>query len=738
MTATASPSSFIGTAPVSKVVRFDIAGMHCAACANRNERALKGMAGVSDAAVNFALRNARVEFDPAVVTERALHDVVIANGFQVLTGAFAQDNKERVRQELRQARLRAIVALLLSAPVMLVAMLDIELPWTWAGINAAVWLQAVLSTVVILGLGWEFHRGMARLAIRGAANMDTLISLGTLAALAYSLWGMFLGLHLYFETGAVITALILLGRYFEARSRGEAGAAIEKLLDLGVKTARVIRADVELDIAIDDVVVGDMLLVKPGEKIPVDGQVIEGRSTVDEAMLTGESMPVSKAAGDDVFGATMNLNGALRMQAVKVGQNTILAQIVKLVADAQSNKAPIQKLADRISGIFVPIVLVIALITVAAWYFVTGDIYQSIIPAVAVLVIACPCSLGLATPTAIMVGTGLGARRGILIRNGEALERAEKIGVVLFDKTGTLTEGKPKVGDVVGAGTTEDDVLRLAASAEQLSEHPLGKAIVAEARARKIALSPVSDFENVAGKGVRAVLDSAPLLVGSPRLLKEAGIAFAAADERTVHDREHQAQTVVAVAQSGKLTGLITIADTLKADAQSAVTRLHERGIQTIVMTGDNRKAAEAIAMQLGIARVFAEVLPHEKAEKVRQLQQEGIRVAFVGDGINDAPALAQADLGIAMGTGTDIAIEAGNIVLVKGSPLKVVDALSLSQLTLRTIRQNLFWAFFYNAAAIPLAAFGLLNPMIAAGAMAISSLSVVGNSLRIRSYRAE
>jgi P-type Cu+ transporter len=734
MTANPSQSSFdVAAHPATRIVRFDIAGMHCAACANRNERALKALAGVREAAVNFALRNARVEFDPSVVSERALHEAVIANGFQVLTNALAEENRERGRKELRQAQARAVAALLLSAPVMLLAMLEISLPWSWAGLNASVWLQATLSSIVILGLGWEFHRGMARLAIRGAANMDTLISLGTLAALAYSFWGMFAGLHLYFETGAVITALILLGRYFEARSRGQASAAIEKLLDLGVKTARVLRAGGEQDIAIDDVAVGDILLVKPGEKVPVDGKVIDGRSTIDESMLTGESMPVSKAPGDDVFGATINISGALRIEATKVGQDTTLAQIVKLVADAQSNKAPIQKLADRISGIFVPVVLVIALLTVGGWYLATGDVYQSILPAVAVLVIACPCSLGLATPTAIMVGTGLGARRGILIRNAGALERAETVGAVLFDKTGTLTEGKPKVVTIVPVGASENDVLRLAASAEQLSEHPLARAIVEAARARSVTPAHVTGFENVAGKGVRAMLDAAPLLIGSPRLLREEGVPFGAADEKTVQDWESQARTVVAVARHDELAGLIAISDTLKADAKAAIDQLRNRGIRTMMITGDNEIAAHAIAATLGIDHVFAEVLPQEKAATVRELQRQGTRVAFVGDGINDAPALAQADLGIAIGTGTDIAIETGGIVLVKGSPLKVVEALALSRLTFRTIRQNLFWAFFYNVAAIPLAALGWLNPMIAAGAMAVSSLSVVANSLRIR-----
>jgi P-type Cu+ transporter len=741
VTATSSHGGFDPAAAAKraapKVATFGIGGMHCAACANRNERALNNLPGVRQAAVNFALRNARVEFDEGTVSERSLHDAVIGNGFQVLTNDFAQDNKERAKQELEGVRLRAFAALLLSVPVALLAMLEIELPWVIAGRNASLWLQAVLSSVVILGLGWEFQRGMARLAIRGAANMDTLISIGTLSALFYSLWALFAGdQHLYFETGAVIAALILLGRYFEARSRGQASAAIEKLVDLGAKTACVIRGGVEQEVAIEDVGVGDTLLVKPGEKIPVDGKVVEGRSTVDESMLTGESMPVTKTPGDDVFGATINVNGAMRMRATKVGQDTTLAQIVKLVADAQGNKAPIQKLADRISGIFVPVVLLVALLTAAGWYLATGDLYQSIVPAVAVLVIACPCSLGLATPTAIMVGTGLGARRGILIKNGEALERGEKINIVMLDKTGTLTEGEPKVTWVLPVVGNEDAVLQLAASVEQLSEHPLAKAIVADARQRKLPLAVVGDFDNLAGKGVRAKIAGSDVLVGSPRLLKEAGIAFTEQDLAAVREREGQAQTVVAVAHGGKLAGIIAIADTLKEDARLAIERLHAQGMETAMITGDNEATAQSIARQLGIGHVFAEVLPHEKAEKVRQLQRNGRRVAFVGDGINDAPALAQAELGIAMGTGTDIAIEAGNIVLVKGSPMKIVEALALSRLTFKTIRQNLFWAFFYNVAAIPLAALGLLNPMIAAGAMAISSVSVVGNSLRINRRR--
>lgn len=716
----------------TRVTHFAISGMHCAACANRNELALQRLPGVVEAAVNFALRSARVEFDPAKVSERVLHAAVVGNGFQVLSNELARDNKARADRELQVARLKAFAALLLAAPVMLLAMLDISFPWEIAGRNLALWAQAALSAMVVLVLGWEFHQGMARLALRGTANMDTLISLGTLSAFVFSVWGFWAGdQHLYFETGAVIAALILLGRYFEARSRGQASAAIEKLMELGAKTARVLRNGQEAEMPIDQVAAGDVLIVRPGEKIPVDGRVIDGHSTIDEAMLTGESLPVSKAPGEDVIGATLNISGALRIEATKVGDDTTLAQIVKLVSDAQSQKAPIQKLADRISGIFVPIVLAIALTTAIGWFLITGDLSQSIIPAVAVLVIACPCSLGLATPTAIMVGTGLGARRGILIKNGEALERGEKIDTVVLDKTGTLTQGKPKVVRIHAVCGSDQDVLRVAASVEACSEHPLAGAVVEAAKGS--VLAEVSQFTNVPGKGVIAQLQGNVVVVGSPGHLEEQGIAFTNADRIVLDAEEGEGRTVIAVSRDGTLIGLIAIADTVKDDAREAIKALLGRGLRTVMITGDNPRAAQAIASQLGIQNVFAQVLPQDKAAKVRELQQGGARVAFVGDGINDAPALASADLGIAMGTGTDIAMEAGNIVLVKGSPRKLVDALSLSRLTMRTIRQNLFWAFFYNVAAIPLAAFGLLNPVVAAGAMAISSVSVVGNSLRIR-----
>jgi P-type Cu+ transporter len=490
----------------------------------------------------------------------------------------------------------------------------------------------------------------------------------------------------------------------------------------------------EQDIPIEAVRVGDVLLVRPGEKIPVDGIVRHGASRVDESMLTGESMPVTKGLGDQVFGATINVSGAFEMRAGKIGQDTVLAQIVRMVSEAQGNKAPIQRLADRVSAVFVPVVLGIALVTALGWYLATGDITQSFVPAVAVLLIACPCSLGLATPTAIMVGTGVGARRGILIKNGEALERGRHIDAVMLDKTGTLTEGRPDVThvEVLAGDLTESDVLRLAAGLERLSEHPLAQAVVRAAAERNLLTAAASDFANAAGRGVKGRIDNATVLVGSPRFMAEEGVDLTAA-AAAIDARQSRAETAVVIARNGEAVGMIAIADALKPDAKEAIARLRDEGIRTVMITGDNRRTAEAIANQLDIAQVHAEVLPQDKAQHVQRLQAEGQRVAFVGDGINDAPALVQADLGIAVGTGTDIAIEAGNIVLVKGSPMKVIEALQLSRLTFRTIRQNLFWAFCYNIAAIPFAALGLLNPMIAAGAMALSSLSVVGNSLRIR-----
>ena len=728
-----------------KKTTFSISGMHCASCSARNERSLKKLPGVASASVNYATGMAAVEYDERLVSEKQMHEAVVKNGYKVLTEEYAKHNKEEAIKELSRSKRNAIIALGISAPALFIAMAGITSPWTFLGINTALWIVAVLSTFVILVMGWQFHIGMFRMLRMFSANMDTLISIGTLAALIYSSVALAFGSKdLYFETGAVITALILLGKYFEAKSKGQASEAIEKLLQLGAKTARVIRGEEELELPIEQVKEGDILLVKPGEKIPVDGKVTEGRSSVDESMLTGESMPVTKQKGDDVFGATINLNGAIYLKATKVGENTVLAQIVKMVSEAQTQKAPIQKLADRISGIFVPIVIIIAMISGVVWFIFTGDIGRSIIPAVAVLVIACPCSLGLATPTAIMVGTGMGAKRGILIKNGEALEKGKKIDVIVFDKTGTLTEGKPKVTDIISLakGMSADEVLRICASVEKLSEHPLAQAVVKSAAEKGLTLKQVKGFSSSAGKGVRAKLGKNTILIGSIRHLQEAGITLAKSPEaqQRMGELENQAKTVIGIAVDKKFAGLIGIADTLKADAKEAIARLYVAGIRSIMISGDNKRTADAIARQAGIAQVFAEVLPQDKANIVKDLQSQGLRVAFVGDGINDAPALAQSNLGVAMGTGTDIAIETGGIVLVQGNPLKVVEALALSRRTFKTIKQNLFWAFFYNVMGIPIAAGvlypftgWLLSPIIAGGAMAFSSVSVVTNSVLMK-----
>ncbi len=719
-----------------KTTTFTIGGMHCASCAIRIEKSIKKVKGVKNAAVNFATHGATAEFDEKLTSEEKLHDAVIKTGYKVLTHESVHLHKAESKKELLASRNRAFISLLLAAPAVLIAMLSIELPFSLLNYNLAVWIQAVLSTIVILYFGWEFHEGMFKQAKMLAANMDTLISIGTLTALFYSIWAIFNGAEVYFEIGAVITAFILLGRYFEAKSRGQASEAIEKLLQLGAKTARVIRNGKEINIPVEQVKVGDILLIKPGEKIPVDGKVMDGSTNIDESMLTGESMPVNKKINDDIFGATINLSGAIHIKATKVGDDTVLAQIVKMVAEAQSKKAPIQKLADTISGIFVPVVLVIAIITAASWYFITGNIAQSIIPAVAVLIIACPCALGLATPTAIMVGTGLGARRGILIKNGESLEKSKRIDVVIFDKTGTLTEGKPQVTNIVAYNdATHEEVLALAASIEKFSEHPLAQAIIQKAKEKKLKLKRVTNFENLAGRGVKGKSDLHKILLGSPRLMEESKVSMEIC-KKELKNLEEEAKTVIAVAKNNKLIGLVAIADTLKEDAKEAVEKLEKLNIEIYMLTGDNKRTAQAIADEVSIKNILAEVLPQDKAKKVKDLQKLGKKVAFVGDGINDAPALVQSDLGIAIGTGTDIAIESGNIVLVKGHPLKVVEALTLSKLTFRTIKQNLFWAFFYNMAAIPLAALGLLNPMIAAAAMAFSSVSVVGNSLRIKNKK--
>jgi len=697
---------------------FTIKGMHCAYCTVRNEDAMKALPGVANASVNLATHKALVEFDVNKVKDEQIFNAVRKEGYEVIQESESNhDHGKMGMDETKEAGTKALFAIILAIPVLAIGMFGLAFP------NSSI-VSAVLTAIVIFGAGYQFHKGMLGQLKHFRANMDTLVSLGTISAFAFSGYSMYVGRpESYFETGAVITALILLGKYFEAKSRGQASEAIMKLMQLGAKEARIIKDGVEKMIPIEQVALGDMLFIKPGEKIPVDAIVESGTSSVDEAMLTGESMPENKKAGDQVFGATLNINGALTVKANKVGKDTVLAQIVKLVEEAQTKKAPTQKLADQISGVFVPVVLVLAIITAIGWYLYSGDVTTALINAVAVLVIACPCALGLATPTAIMVGTGIGAKNGILIKNGEALEKGKGITTMVFDKTGTLTVGKPQVTDIITFGVSEEYVLTKAAGLEKLSEHPLATAIVNKANERNLALRAPSEFENTSGSGVSGNMNGKKYFVGSTT-------GF---DSDQIGKLESEAKTVIAVVEDGVLIGLIAEADTLRPESVEAVALLKKKGIESVMITGDNQKTAEAIAKTAGIEKVYAKVLPGGKQDIVKELQSQGKKVAFVGDGINDAPALVQANLGIAVGTGTDIAIEAGDIVLMKGNPIKAIEAIALASLTFKTIKQNMFWAFGYNIVAIPLAAFGLLNPMTAALAMAFSSVSVIGNSLRIK-----
>lgn len=722
-----------------KKITFGIGGMHCASCVVLNEQAIKAVPGVKGASINFALRKASVEFDETKVSEVQIHKAVEEGGYHIEDMADMPMRHNHEKQEVATIKRNAVWAVTGAALTAILAMTNIQFGIPVFGCDLSGIAQMALSAVVIFGFGKEFHIGMLKKLQRFQADMDTLVSLGTIAAFAFSVYGLITSsVDLYFETGAVIAGLILLGRYFEAKSRGAAGAAVEKLMQLGAKSAKVMKNDQEKEIPIADVAIGDILRIRPGEKIPVDGVVQTGTSSVDESMLTGESMPVEKRAGDAVFGGTLNVSGSFEMKAEKVGADTMLAQIVKMVEDAQTQKAPIEKLADKISSIFVPIVLVIAGITCVVWFLLTQDIAQSVTAAVAVLVVACPCALGLATPTAVMVGTGEGARRGVLIKNGSSLEKGKHIDVVVFDKTGTLTQGKPRVTDVVPVTNgMENDLLSIASGIESFSEHPLARAVMEKGKEKNIQPAMVSDFVSVAGKGAEGSIQGVSVMVGSVRFAQERNVDLGSM-QSDINRLETEAKTILVVIKEKTIVGIFGIADTVKDDAKEAIELLKKSGMKPVMITGDNEATARAIGRLLSVDEVVAHVLPQDKAMAVKEFQAKGLKVAFVGDGINDAPALVQSDLGIAMGTGTDVAIESGDIVLVKGSPLKVVEAISLSRTTFRIIKQNLFWAFFYNIAAIPLAALGLLNPMIAATAMAASSVSVIANSLRIKRNRSK
>ncbi len=721
---------------------LDVFGMTCAACSTRIEKVLNKMDGMESATVNLATESASVEFNSAVLTADKIISKIQDLGYDAKEKVQREAKAQQKEEEINAKKRKLFISILLSLPLLYTmighAPWDTGLPMPHLLMNP--WFQLLLATPVQFWIGGQFYVGAYKSLKNKSANMDVLVALGTSAAYFYSLAEAIKTIgnpgympHLYFETSAVLITLILVGKLFESLAKGRTTEAISKLLSLQAKEATVIRDGEEFKIPIEEVKVNDTIIVKPGEKIPVDGKVVSGQSAVDEAMITGESIPVEKTAGDSLIGATINKNGTLTMTATKVGKDTALAGIIKVVEDAQGSKAPIQRVADQISGIFVPIVVAIAIVTFLVWYFVItpGDFASALETAIAVLVIACPCALGLATPTSIMVGTGKGAENGILFKGGEHLEATHKINAIVLDKTGTITKGKPSVTDLEVFGD-EEKVLKYLVSAEKASEHPLAEAIVEYGNAKNIELLPMDEFAAIPGHGIEATINGEKVFVGTRKLMGKEGIEFAQYEDR-LEKLETEGKTAMMIAINNKLSGIVAVADTVKETAKTAIEELKSMGIEVYMLTGDNTRTAKAIAAQVGVDNVIAEVLPEEKANHVKELQLKGKKVAMVGDGINDAPALALADIGIAIGTGTDVAIEAADVTILGGELTLIPKAISLSKKTMQNIRQNLFWALAYNSAGIPIAAIGLLAPWVAGAAMAFSSVSVVTNSLRLK-----
>ncbi|MGI2326759.1 heavy metal translocating P-type ATPase [Planococcus sp. YIM B11945] len=738
----------LGYGVVKQKAEFDITGMTCAACATRIEKGINKLGGVASANVNLALEKATIEFNPTEVSVGEIIAKVEKLGY----GAHQkQEDHEQVdyrEKAISDQKRKFIFSAILSLPLLwtMVAHFSFTSFLYVPDLLMNPWFQMALATPIQFIVGKQFYVGAYKALRNGSANMDVLVVLGTSAAYFYSVYqaivtaGTHHGPHLYFETSAVLITLIILGKLFEAKAKGRSSEAIKKLMGLQAKTAVVVRNGIEQEVPLEEVVIGDTLLVKPGEKIPVDGEVIEGTSAVDESMLTGESLPVDKAAGAVLYGSTINSNGFIQMKATKVGRDTALAQIIKVVEDAQGTKAPIQRLADKISGIFVPIVVGIAVLTFLVWFIWVdpGNFTPALEVLIAVLVIACPCALGLATPTSIMAGSGRSAELGILFKGGEHLEQTQSIDTVVVDKTGTVTHGKPELTDVLLAnGQDETKFLALIGAAEKQSEHPLAEAIVQGIREKGVELGNVQYFEAVPGYGVQATVSGQGVIVGTRKLMQQYGIGISSVLP-LMEELESNGKTVMLAGINGEYAGMVAVADTIKDTSIGAIQRLQQMGIRVIMMTGDNQRTAEAIGKEVGVDAVIAEVLPEGKADEVKKLQQQGKKVAMVGDGINDAPALATANIGMAIGTGTDVAMEAADITLIRGDLNSIADAIIMSRKTMRNIKQNLFWAFAYNTVGIPIAAIGLLAPWVAGAAMAFSSVSVVLNALRLQRIRME